>query len=384
MFETQWLEPARKRSREEDEYEGIITCGGSGMGFTEHRNVSPPASPSHPSPMLRGWSSSASADDDRQYKQLNHMLNNVQLIRPRKQKRLQSLPFRTSPTQKRWTDPPSLPAPHPPPNGLTSSGAESQKWSSAPDLSQQHSPNPPMDVDRDADMVADDSYAPQNLASAPSRPDPSMSGRIPTPIHCTFAAQVRGNSWAPMNQSAHAANQVVNVASENHGGFTSRRNDSVPRSLGGAAEWSMVQDRRLPSPISECGGEDTPSTPGMVLDSSCSPVMANLQRPYLPHLPHSTNPVAMLLHPNIQTTPPQVADVVDADAGMTDADAANPTSAPASPSPRGKFGHCRSKHTLNSWTLQPGMKKSFSIGYRADCEKCRMKIPGHFNHIIVS
>ena len=58
------------------------------------------------------------------------------------------------------------------------------------------------------------------------------------------------------------------------------------------------------------------------------------------------------------------------------------TDPPATPSPR--KGHSRSRHTLNSWTIHPGMKKSFSIGYRADCEKCRNKVPGHFNHIIVS
>ena len=27
-------------------------------------------------------------------------------------------------------------------------------------------------------------------------------------------------------------------------------------------------------------------------------------------------------------------------------------------------------------------KKSFSMGFRADCEKCRQKVPGHFNHIV--
>lgn len=272
-----------------------------------------------------------------------------------------------------------------PPPTITPSDSGSDNWSPPVDPSQQLLPNPPMDVDRDTDMMADDSCAAQRLASVPSQ-----SGRIPTPIHCSFAAQVRGNNWAPGNQSAHAANQAVNAISEDNAGFVqqgvqrgfSSRDETVPRSLGGTTEWSMVQDRRLPSPISECGGEDTPTTPGMVLDSSCSPVMANLQRPYLPHLPHSVNPAAMLLHPNIRT-PPRALDT-DADAGMTDADATTPTSAPASPSPRGKFGHCRSKHTVNTWTLQPGMKKSFSIGYRADCEKCRMKIPGHFNHIIVS
>ena len=273
----------------------------------------------------------------------------------------------------------------------TPSDSGSEKWSPLTSFEEQQPacPSPSMDIDRDTDMMADDSCLPQQYNAPPS--DPSTSGRIPTPIHCSFAAQVRGAGWAPANQSAHAINQALGVP-ENNASLASGQDDSVPRSLGRSTEWSMVQDRRLPSPISECGGEDGPRTPGMVLDSSsCSPVMTNLQRPYLPHLPHSTNPAAMLLHPNIQT-PPRIQETVvedpaesDADAGMTDAvEAGTPTSAPASPSPRGKFGHCRSKHTLNTWTLQPGMKKSFSIGYRADCEKCRMKIPGHFNHIIVS
>lgn len=47
-------------------------------------------------------------------------------------------------------------------------------------------------------------------------------------------------------------------------------------------------------------------------------------------------------------------------------------------------GHSRSRHTVNSWTCQPGMKRSFSLGYCADCEKCRLKVPGHFNHIVIS
>lgn len=274
-----------------------------------------------------------------------------------------------------------------PPNTIGLSDGCSENWSSSAGPAQQPTPTPPMDMDRDTDMMTDDGCAAQRLAP----PGTSQSGRIPTPIHCSFAAQVRGNNWAPANQSVDAADQAMNTMPDHHAGFVqqgyqqdfqSTRDDTVPRSLGGTTGWSMVQDRRLPSPISECGGEDTPTTPGMVLDSSCSPVMANLQRPYLPHLPHSMNPASMLLHPNIRT-PPRVSDA-DADAGMTDAETGNPTSASTSPSPRSKFGHCRSKHTVNTWTLQPGMKKSFSIGYRADCEKCRMKIPGHFNHIIVS
>lgn len=55
-----------------------------------------------------------------------------------------------------------------------------------------------------------------------------------------------------------------------------------------------------------------------------------------------------------------------------------------------KKGHTRSKHSLRAWTglggetgaPSGGMKRSFSMGYRADCDKCRMKVPGHFSHII--
>jgi hypothetical protein len=29
-------------------------------------------------------------------------------------------------------------------------------------------------------------------------------------------------------------------------------------------------------------------------------------------------------------------------------------------------------------------KISFSMGYRADCEKCQMRVPGHYSHIVRS
>ncbi|KAF2167287.1 hypothetical protein M409DRAFT_66288 [Zasmidium cellare ATCC 36951] len=30
----------------------------------------------------------------------------------------------------------------------------------------------------------------------------------------------------------------------------------------------------------------------------------------------------------------------------------------------------------------PGARRGFSVGFRADCEKCRMRVPGHMNHFI--
>lgn len=50
-----------------------------------------------------------------------------------------------------------------------------------------------------------------------------------------------------------------------------------------------------------------------------------------------------------------------------------------------KKGHQRNKHSLRNYTgfdVEQGAKRTFSMGYRADCEKCRNKVPGHFSHIV--
>ncbi|KAF3026453.1 hypothetical protein E8E14_012293 [Neopestalotiopsis sp. 37M] len=310
-------------------------------------------------------------------------------------KRLHSLPLRSSPGHKRWTGPPpTFPSSALVPSTITPSDSDSEdlhqqqhlqqnneshmsSWPYAPGQpqQQQQSPDSCMDADRDTDMMVTEDMHHLNPGSAqPDIVGSSITGRMPTPIHATFAAQVRGNNWGAANGSSDMQSSYGTAFPR---AFPPSQDPTVPRSAENVAEWSMVQNRRLPSPISESGGEDAPTSPGMVLDSS--PAM---QRPYLPHMPHSTNPA--MAHPNVEIVTPRAS---TDDVGMMDMEEGqdgSPTSAPATPSPRSKFGHSRSKHTLNSWTLQPGMKKSFSIGYRADCEKCRLKIPGHFNHIIVS
>ena len=151
---------------------------------------------------------------------------------------------------------------------------------------------------------------------------------MPTPINCGVAAQL---GWAASHES-------------------------IPRSLDGLgaaaaqvlADWTEPQGRRLPSPVSDSGGADGMDNP------------ANGGSPPRP------SSAAQLSRNEMDVQP-------------------LPSPPPMTPSPGKRFGHTRSKHTLNSWTaLQPGMKRSFSIGYRSDCEKCRDKVPGHFNHIIIS
>jgi len=272
----------------------------------------------------------------------------------------------------------------------------------------------PGTIDGDMDMMDTSepiihSTAPtrEHLRPGPLQPDPistNLTGRMPTPIHCTFAAQVRGNNWGG------AAGNVMQTAGG--GAAASPRphreayhvgmlgHESVPRSLDGPAataavmaDWNQVQNRRLPSPISETGGEDgsdggLESPPGMILDSSSAGQVNRHghQHPLLSSLPPRANSAMEMGAGTPVVVPPRFATPNNIDSDGTalpeSPESAMEVDGTASTSP--KKGHTRSRHTLNSWTLQPGMKKSFSIGYRADCEKCRMKVPGHFNHIIVS
>ena len=278
-------------------------------------------------------------------------------------------------------------------------------WSEGSTLTEEQPSHPPMVaevVDSDMDMMDTSepaSFLPQSdptlLEPGPSQPDPvapSITGRMPTPIHCSFAAQLRGNNWSGAAGNVMASSPIVETHSASSGEALGPDSDlaayqgrlgheSVPRSLDGPAatvavmeNWSMVQNRRLPSPISESGGEEGLGSPGMMLDSS-----SQMRLPIHPDHQHS-----LLSSPQI----PAAADVSQAgdspeSTGSPSPEGTMDVESPSTPSPR--KGHTRSRHTVNSWTaLQPGMKRSFSIGYRADCEKCRMKVPGHFNHIIVS
>lgn len=183
----------------------------------------------------------------------------------------------------------------------------------------------------------------------------SVSGRMPTPIQPNFSPQYRNqqSNWGQdATQSPHG---VMNMGHQ-HNGFED--GSDVPRTMANEPSWhSVQQNRRLPSPISE--GDDFPSQSKDFADVTLD--SADQQR----HHHGMDHPNAMMDIENRASTPP-----LDANGE------------PTTPSP--KRGHVRNMHTLNNWTWQPGMKKSFSIGYRSDCEKCRLKVPGHFNHIVIS
>ncbi|KAK4099449.1 hypothetical protein N658DRAFT_429995 [Parathielavia hyrcaniae] len=367
--DTQSPDHPRKRFREEDCYE--VSPGGP-VGFTEHRS-----------------------------------------------KRLQSLPLRTSPNSKRWMDRPIFPLS----NSTLASSRQAQAvtpdepmqegmWADEPELAPADSSGnmPAGTFDSDMDMVdASEPAAGRQQAGLegrpefqeyPYRPTPSVTGRIPTPIHCSFAAQVRGNSWTggnpiPMRGDALATTpEEPNAAAFARNGMVdvSAPQPSAAAAAAVLADWGTVQNRRLPSPISECGVEDSVESARMAPGSTsmCHGGGGGTPGPlgYLTHehplvagLPPPRSSSAVEVRSGHREGTPAAAESCENSNAM---DLESPGGAGgASPSP--KKGHTRSKHTVNSWTaLQPGMTRSFSIGYRADCEKCRNKVPGHFNHIIIS
>lgn len=186
----------------------------------------------------------------------------------------------------------------------------------------------------------------ESVETQPAVPDhlqtDGVTSRIPTPIQPSFADQLRGQQWSNSGRRG-----IINMG-HHQAGIADRpcvQCDVSP----GSEEWQALQNnRRLPSPISE--SEDC-----------------------MAHSPGNTSALQAMEHPNammdVEVPRPATSDDGEGD--------------PESPNSHRK-GHTRSRHTVNTWTWQPGMKRSFSIGYRSDCDKCRDKVPGHFNHIIIS
>jgi hypothetical protein len=260
-------------------------------------------------------------------------------------KRQQTLPLRTSPTSSHRNAPMAIETDA----GLADSGYRSHysAWTS-----QTAAPAP---QDTEMDMM---DAVPQNQTEGMMyHPDPEVpsadTGRMPTPIQPSFAAQIRGQQveWAGADAGVSPLNGTVNLG-HHHAGF-SGDHGMVPRTMGSEGNWNTVHStRRLPSPISEADDGNA--------EAFCNHGDTS------PHAMEHPNAMMDVESPRVNTAGG------DSDGGD-----------PASPSPRSK-GHIRSKHTIDNWTWQPGMKKSFSIGYRSDCEKCKLKVPGHFNHIIIS
>jgi hypothetical protein len=315
MFATQQYmdmtpDPARKRIREEDE-----DLGTGISSFSEHRN-----------------------------------------------KRLQSLPLRTSPRASQQPLPSALSPPQP--NSHFAAWPSPSTAASAQDA----------EMDMTDDLPANSPPLHSQAAAARLRAEgdaDNASGRLPTPIQPSFAAQVRGQQceWAGPGPTV-SPNGIVNLG-HHVTGLADQHN--TPRSLTSDGNWHNVHsNRRLPSPISEA---EDPASNGVSMSEDGMQHQLPGHSEHLCMTPEQVPQHHYMEHPNANM---DIEAMHASHSTESDGDAASP-----SPGRRGQ-GHMRSKHTINNWTWQPGMKKSFSIGYRADCEKCRLKVPGHFNHIIIS
>lgn len=261
------------------------------------------------------------------------------------QKRVQCLPLRTSqPQADQWAH-----------SSNSASMDNTQVLSSA---SAWQSSDPSQNA---ASMGANDDIVPLNAPEClrtAAQIEENGTTRMPTPIQPTFAAQVRGQNqqWADS-----VGRNGLNNMGHQYSGFDKHHD----MAMGGTkSDWRSFQNNRsLPSPICEVD-----QAASEIRD--CGHHMS--EEEYIAAGGHDD--MRAMEHPNC---------MMDVETPRSAQPVPEENVEPSSPSPARK-GHIRSMHTVNSWTWQPGMKRSFSIGYRSDCDKCRNKVPGHFNHIIVT
>lgn len=216
----------------------------------------------------------------------------------------------------------------------------------------------------------------------PLEPTQDLNGRSPTPVQPNFAAQAPdSNDWSGPGPTISHSNGVVNMGHVPDA-FQDR---AVPRTMQGEGPWHAAAiHHRIPSPISEASHPGRASPVIRVEDhdkistgqaEAPNQLASRLQQSRLSSQSAEKDDISIMGSSPFGRGSP---------AGAGTSNVPEATSAPPTSSPGRSRGHVRSLHTVNSWTWQPGMKRTFSIGYRADCEKCRLKVPGHFNHIVVS
>lgn len=214
-----------------------------------------------------------------------------------------------------------------------------------------------MDED-DLDMVAsqppDTPFLPTNFRPAKLNPDlfgresPTTSsttnntGRIPTPIYPTFAnsgmnANMNGLGYpsSGMAGGVSPGNSYLGIPSLN-----APLMQPPPRKSGAHHTVEADRSRRMPSPISE--SEDIPDTPTAFAQSQLSRLTVTSDQMMDMDIPSSASPQSLV--------PP------------------NSTSMPAA---RGR---------KRSGALTGAGR--FSMGYREDCERCRLRVPGHYAHFL--
>ncbi|KAI9827859.1 MAG: hypothetical protein M1832_004348 [Thelocarpon impressellum] len=223
--------------------------------------------------------------------------------------------------------------------GQTASARSRQSSPSLPDLSQSD------DFDLDmCDSLPNVGSPPCFLVSSP----PQAHARLPTPMFGSFflhpSAARPGADDMPLDEAADPTTQYRHMAR-----------------------------RRLPSPISE--GEDGTASPL----GGAGEMMGRLG---VGGAGGMGSIVGRLVEADEEDEAMAVAGAVMATATATDlAVAAEPDDKPEEGAgDRQRRGRSRSRRADGKDRLEG--KPVLSMGYRADCEKCRARVPGHYSHVI--
>ncbi|QKX62432.1 uncharacterized protein TRUGW13939_09593 [Talaromyces rugulosus] len=273
--------------------------------------------------------------------------------------------------------PPSVDEEHPCSNAVPESFREWRE-EKKPALQNRRPPTLTVDTAMDIDMV--DSYPLQN-----------GDNLSPWPVSA-IAAATKGNGSGgggvrsqPSPIPQHLVSQSLNIsggraATPIHGHFTlnmrpERMTESnsinspvcLPSKTAEEADW--WRRRRLPSPISESG--DT-AEEQQLNEPLTSPPIDEEDTLDMSNWPDS--PSSMAVDSDITSPPPQTflqvpEQSLDIPARLYSDDHHHMAAI--------------SEPVTTATTRRKG-KISFAMGYRADCEKCQMKVPGHYSHIVRS
>lgn len=165
----------------------------------------------------------------------------------------------------------------------------------------------------------------------------ASTDRMPTPMYPTFQAGAMSGLGFPSSGMAGGMGMGMGMGMSST--FLKPAPHTTPRMMPpprkhAASSQEDDRSRRMPSPISE--DEDIPDTPTALTQSQLERLSVTT------HCSSSAD------------------SVMDADMGP-----------PVPPTPRGR---------KRSGALT-GMGR-FTMGYRDDCEKCRLRVPGHYSHFL--
>ena len=252
------------------------------------------------------------------------------------------------------------------------------------------------DTDMDTDMMDSQSFAspvwspkrppifaspahPRIYASTPSaRSAHTQTPRLPTPIYGHFAAAALNT---PSSLSSNPSLGHYSPAIPTPPSAQQQQIPIVPRcstirsSLLDQQQDAFLRRRRLPSPISEDENMDSPTTmtKSMLqnLDMSATPSTATFP------LEHSR-----YQHYEDQTRQQHQADLMTPKTpGFAAGKGWGGFAIPQGPAVENRN---RRRSDAISSGGENRAKIVFSMGFRADCEKCRERVPGHYSHVLKS